>query len=110
MWALDDVKAAIAYRNPLITRMQAPRPATLARARELLDDNAMLLAYFVTNDQAVAIAVTKTDARLFVVDGGPSALAAQVGELRNKRSPIPTRASSSFAPRRVRSTRSCSRR
>ncbi len=84
MWALDDVKAAIAYRNPLITRVQVPRPATLARARELLDDNTMLLAYFVTNDQTVAIAVTRTDARLFLVDGGPSALAVQVAELRDE--------------------------
>ncbi|HEY5943877.1 MAG TPA: CHAT domain-containing protein, partial [Kofleriaceae bacterium] len=83
-WALDDVKAAIAYRNPLITRLQAPRPATLDRARELLDDKTMLLAFFMTNDQAVAIAVTKTAARLFVIEGGPSALAAQVGELRDE--------------------------
>ncbi|HEY5946233.1 MAG TPA: hypothetical protein VIV40_12110, partial [Kofleriaceae bacterium] len=84
LWALDDVKAAIAYRNPLITRLQAPRPATLDRARELLDDKTMLIAFFMTNDQAVAIAVTKTAARLFVVEGGPSALAAQVGELRDE--------------------------
>jgi CHAT domain-containing protein len=84
MWALDDVKAAIAYRNPLITRLQIPRPATLERARELLDDKTMLLAYFMTNDQAVGIAVTKTAARLFVIEGGPSALANQVGSLRDE--------------------------
>jgi len=84
LWALDDVKAAIAYRNPLITRFQTPRPATLARARELLDDKTMLLAFLMTNDQAVAIAVTKTGERLFVVEGGPAALAAQVGQLRDE--------------------------
>ena len=84
MWALDDVKAAIAYRNPLITRLQTPRPATLDRARDLLDDKTMLLAFFMTNEQAVAIAVTKTSSKLFVIDGGPSALAAQVGELRDE--------------------------
>ncbi|HEV7554046.1 MAG TPA: CHAT domain-containing protein, partial [Kofleriaceae bacterium] len=84
MWALDDVKAAIAYRNPLITRLRAPRPATLERARELLDDKTMLLAYLMTNDQVVAIAVTRTAERLFVVDGGPNALAAQVAEFREQ--------------------------
>jgi CHAT domain-containing protein len=84
LWALDDVKAAIAYRNPLITRLQIPRPATLERARELLDDKTMLLAYFMTNDQAVAIAVTKTTSKLFVVEGGPSELATQVGQLRDE--------------------------
>jgi CHAT domain-containing protein len=84
MWALDDVKAAIAYRNPLITRLQIPRPATLEKARELLDDKTMLLAYFMTNEQAVAIAVTKQTARLFVVEGGPTALANEVGKLRDE--------------------------
>lgn len=83
LWALDDVKAAIAYRNPLITRVQTPRAATLARARELLDDRSMLLAFFMTDEQAVAIAVTKTAARLFVIDGGPTILAAQIAELRD---------------------------
>jgi CHAT domain-containing protein/tetratricopeptide (TPR) repeat protein len=84
LWALDDVKAAIAYRNPLITRLQTPRPATLERARDLLDDKTMLLAFFMTNEQAVAIAVTKTAARLFVIEGGPSALGAQIAELRDE--------------------------
>ncbi|HEX5059581.1 MAG TPA: CHAT domain-containing protein, partial [Kofleriaceae bacterium] len=84
LWALDDVKAAIAYRNPLITRLSMPRPATLDRARDLLDDKSMLVAFLMTNDQAVAIAVTKTDARLYVIEGGPSALAAQVGVLRDE--------------------------
>ncbi|HEY5927342.1 MAG TPA: CHAT domain-containing protein [Kofleriaceae bacterium] len=84
LWALDDVKAAIAYKNPLITRLSTPRPATLDRARELLDDKTMLLAFLMTNEQAVAIAVTKTSERLFVVDGGASALAAQVGALRDE--------------------------
>lgn len=84
LWALDDVKAAIAYRNPLITRMQTPRPATLERARELLDNKAMLLAFFMTHEQVVAIAVTQTTARLFVVDGGPSALAAQIASYRDE--------------------------
>jgi CHAT domain-containing protein len=84
LWALDDVKAAIANRNPLITRMQAPHAATLDTARQLLDDKSMLLAFLMTNDQAVAIAITKTDARLFVIDGGPSALASQVNQLREE--------------------------
>ncbi len=84
LWALDDVKAAIAYQNPLITRMQIPRPATLDRARELLDDKTMLIAFLMTNDQAIAIGVTKTSERLFVVDGGPSALAAEIGALRDE--------------------------
>ena len=70
LWALDDVKAAIAYHNPLVTRMRVPQPATLARARELLDDRTMLLAYLMTSDEAVAIAVTRSDARLFVIEGG----------------------------------------
>jgi CHAT domain-containing protein len=83
LWALDDVKAAIAYRNPLITRIQTPRPATLERARDLLDDKTMLLAFFMTHEQAVAIAVTRTAARLFVVDGGPAALAAQIASFRD---------------------------
>jgi CHAT domain-containing protein len=84
LWALDDVKAAIAYRNPLITRLQTPRPVTLERARDLLDDKTMLLAFFMTNEQAVAIAVTKTSSRLFVVEGGPAALGTQVAELRDQ--------------------------
>src|SRR5262245_43309070 len=84
LWALDDVKAAIAYRNPLITRLRTPRPATLEKARELLDDKTMLLAFLMTNDQVVAIAVTRTGERLFVVDGGPSALGAKVAEFRDQ--------------------------
>ncbi len=84
LWALDDVKAAIAYRNPLITRLRTPQPATLERARELLDSKTMLLAYFMTNDQAVAIAVTKTTARLFVVEGGPTVLANEIEKLREE--------------------------
>lgn len=84
LWALDDVKAAIAYRNPLITRLQIPRPATLERARELLDDKTMLLAYFMTNEQAVAIAVTKNTARLFVVESPPAALATEINSLREE--------------------------
>lgn len=84
LWALDDVKAAIAYRNPLITRMRAPRPATLARARELLDDKTMLVAFLMTNEQAIAIAVTKTGERLFVIEGGPSALALEIARFRDE--------------------------
>jgi len=84
LWALDDVKAAIAYRNPLITRISMPRPAGLDRARELLDDKSMLLAFLMTNDQVVAIAVTKTDQRLFVIAGGPAELTAQIVKLRDE--------------------------
>jgi CHAT domain-containing protein len=84
LWALDDVKAAIAYRNPLITRLQTPRAATLERARDLLDDKSLLIAFFMTNEQVVAIAVTKTAARLYVVDGGPAALGAQITALRDE--------------------------
>ncbi len=84
LWALDDVKAAIAYRNPLITRLRAPRPATLESARGLLDDKTMILAYFMTNDQAVAVAITKTAAREFLVDGGPVALATKINQLRDE--------------------------
>jgi CHAT domain-containing protein len=84
LWALDDVKAAIAYRNPLITRLQAPRPATLAAARELLDDKSMLLAFLMTNEQAIAIVVTKKAERLFVIEGGPAALAAQISTYRDE--------------------------
>lgn len=84
LWALDDIKAAIAYQNPLITRMRTPRPATLARTRDLLDDNTVLLAFLMTGEQTVAIAITHRDARLFVVDGGPSALTAQVAQLRDQ--------------------------
>jgi CHAT domain-containing protein len=84
LWALDDVKAAIAYRNPLITRFKTPRPATLASARELLDDNTMLIAFLMTHEQAIAIAVTKTSERLFVVEGGPTALGAQVNQFRDE--------------------------
>jgi CHAT domain-containing protein len=83
LWALDDVKAAIAYRNPLITRLRIPEPATLDRARELLDDHAMLLSFLMTNDQVIAIAVTKTTAKLYVVEGGPSGVAAKVAEFRD---------------------------
>lgn len=83
LWALDDVKAAIAYANPLVTRVRVPPPATLERARELLDGRTLLLAFFMTGDQAVAIAVTRRDARLFVVDGGPAALAAEVAAFRD---------------------------
>jgi CHAT domain-containing protein len=83
LWALDDVRAAIADRNPLITRARMPRAATLERARELLDDRTLLVAYLMTADQAVAIAVTRGDARLFVIDGGPAALAAQIGQYRD---------------------------
>lgn len=84
LWALDDVKAAIAYRNPLITRMRTPQPATLERARELLDDHGMLLAFLMTNDQAVAIAITKQTARLYTIEGGPAALTAAVNDMREK--------------------------
>jgi len=83
LWALDDVRAAIAYHNPLVTRVRAPQPATLERARELLDDRTLLLAYFMTGDDAVAIAVTRRDARLFVIAGGPAQLAAQVAQFRD---------------------------
>ncbi|MGE5187206.1 MAG: CHAT domain-containing protein, partial [Acidobacteriota bacterium] len=83
LWALDDVRAAIAYHNPLITRLAAPRPATLSRARQLLDDKTMLVAFLMTNDQAVAIAVTTTSERLYVIDGGPNVLAADVAALRD---------------------------
>lgn len=90
LWALDDVKAAIAYRNPLLTRLQIPRPATLERARDLLDDKTMLLAFFMTNEQAVAVAVTKTTSRLFLVEGGPAALATQVAQFRDETLADPT--------------------
>jgi CHAT domain-containing protein len=84
LWALDDVKAAIAYHNPLVTRMRVPQPATLARARELLDDRTMLLAYLMTSDEAVAIAVTRSDARLFVIEGGPAELATDIAQFRDE--------------------------
>ena len=83
LWALDDVKAAIASHNPLVTRMRAPAPATFARARELLDDRTMLLAYLITNDDVAAIAVTRGDARLFIVEGGPAELAADIAQFRD---------------------------
>lgn len=83
LWALDDVRAAIAYANPLVTRVRPPPAATLERARELLGPRTLLLAFFMTGDAAVAIAVTRDDARLFVVDGGPAALAAEVAAFRD---------------------------
>src|SRR5262249_58851515 len=60
---------------------QAARALDLERARGLLDDKTMLLAYFMTNDQAVAIALTKTGAKQVLVDGGPAALAARSAQL-----------------------------
>jgi CHAT domain-containing protein len=84
LWALEDVKAAIEDRNPLITRIRVPRPATLETARAQLDDQTVLLAFLMTNEQVVAIAVTKRDARVFTIDGGPTALGAQIAKLRDE--------------------------
>lgn len=83
MWALDDVQAAIAHHSPLITRVRTPRPVDLARARQLLDDRTVMLAFLMTSEQAVAVAVTRSVARLVVVDGDPASLAARIAQFRD---------------------------
>ena len=75
LWALEDVREEIEQQNPLIARIRLPRPATVREVQaELLDDETLLVSYFVGEDRVVAIAVARGESRLAVLEPGSERL------------------------------------
>ncbi|HEU5061203.1 MAG TPA: hypothetical protein VFU21_31950, partial [Kofleriaceae bacterium] len=69
LWALEDVKEEIEQQNPLIGRIRLPRPATVREVQEqLLDDDTLLVSYFVGEERVVAVAVSRAESRLAVLE------------------------------------------
>ncbi len=69
LWALEDIKETIARANPLLSRVSPPDPATLKQVRaELLDEDTLLLSYFMTERQVFVFAVDQETAELKVLD------------------------------------------
>ncbi|HZJ72212.1 MAG TPA: CHAT domain-containing protein, partial [Planctomycetota bacterium] len=83
LWALEDVKEEIEQQNPLIARIRLPKPATVEEVqRELLDDDTLLVSYFVGEREVVAIAIAKSDARLAVLKPSSEALSEEITRYR----------------------------
>ncbi len=69
LWALEDVKEEIEQQNPLIARIRLPRPATVREVQEqLIDDQTLLISYFIGEERVVAVAVARGEARLAVLE------------------------------------------
>ncbi|RLB56202.1 MAG: hypothetical protein DRI90_18855 [Deltaproteobacteria bacterium] len=69
LWALEDIKETIARANPLLARVSPPDPANLKQVRaELLDDESLLLSYFMTDKQVFLFAIDEGSAQLKVLD------------------------------------------
>ena len=69
LWALEDVKEEIEQQNPLIARIRLPRPATVEEVqKELLDDDTLLVSYFVGEERVVAVAVSRSASRLALLE------------------------------------------
>lgn len=83
LWALEDIKEMQSQSNPLLSRIQLPRPPTLAQVREtMLANDALLVSFFVGDGQVVAIAVDKTTAKLVVLPSSPDVLGKNVRAFR----------------------------
>ena len=83
LWALEDVKEEIEQQNPLIARIRLPRPATVREVQaELLDDQTLLVSYFVGEERVVALAVGKKEARLAVLKPSSEQLSDTVRQFR----------------------------
>jgi CHAT domain-containing protein len=68
LWALEDVREEIEQQNPLIARIRLPRPATVRDVQQqLLEEDTLLVSYFVGEEQVVAVAVSRTDSRVAVL-------------------------------------------
>ncbi len=69
LWALEDIKETIDRANPLLARISLPDPANLEQVRaELLDDETLLLSYFMTDQQVFLFAIDEGSAELKVLD------------------------------------------
>jgi CHAT domain-containing protein len=83
LWALEDIKEAISQDNQLAARIAIPRPATLAQVREaLVGKDALLVSYFVTDAQVIAIAIDATTEKLWTLASPPEALTKMVRAFR----------------------------
>jgi CHAT domain-containing protein len=75
LWALEDIKEAIRQENPLLSRIHVPEPATFKEVRDLMiDKDTLLVAYFVAEEQVVAVTVDATTEELFVLKSAPDVL------------------------------------
>ena len=85
IWALEDVKQAIVRQNPLLSRASIPRPASLRKVRkELLDEDTLLLSFFMTRDKVLLFAIDRQRAQVEVLADSPEALATMVRSFRKR--------------------------
>lgn len=65
LWALEEIKQSIHRSNPLLARIAPPAPADLEQTRRaLIDDDTLLLSYFMVGSQVL----------LFTIDDGRATL------------------------------------
>lgn len=84
LWALEDIQDEIEQTDPLIARIRMPRPATVPEVqKELLDDATLLVSYFVGEEQVIAVAISRHEARLAILEPGADQLAAAVDRFRS---------------------------
>jgi CHAT domain-containing protein len=83
LWALEDVKEEIEQQNPLIARIRLPRPATVREVQEeLLDDQTLMVSYFVGEERVVAVAVSRAESRLAVLEPSSEQLSDAIRKFR----------------------------
>jgi CHAT domain-containing protein len=65
LWALEDIKEAIARQNPLLSRVAPPDPADVGQVkRELLDDDTLLISFFMADEQVFLFAIDRSSSTL----------------------------------------------
>lgn len=85
LWALEDIEEAIARANPLLSRIAAPDPATIDRVKkELLDDDSLLLSYFMTQEQVLVFAIDRSGESLDALSATPQDVDAAVEQYRRR--------------------------
>lgn len=83
LWALEEIKQAVHMSNPLLAHIAPPAPAELDEVREaLLDDETMLLSYFMAGDEVLVFAVDSRRATLETLDAETEAVDAAVQRFR----------------------------
>ncbi|UQA54728.1 CHAT domain-containing protein [Polyangium aurulentum] len=86
LWALEDIKDAIAQENPLVSRIRVPDPPTIAELRKTLitSDETLLLSYFVTEGRVVLVAADAKTDRLVELPIAPDEMSKAVRAYRRR--------------------------